>query len=142
MTIPTWNQLSDEDLLKRISDRFSNSPDYDNDNIQVVIRRPIRLLAEQERIVDISLRTLVESGHLSELQVEMYHEPEDGAPYLEVTESALADAVFDWTQDDRAQECPSEEWNLVDEEPTHMGYELVPGPFNSVQRTLYAWDEL
>lgn len=140
MTIPTWNMLSDEDLLQRISDRFSNSPDYDDENIQVVIRRPIRLLAEQERIVDISIRTLVETGHLSEMQVEMHHEPEDGAPYLEVQESALADAIFDWTQDDRAQECPSEYWNLVDEDPIHMGYELVQQPGNS-GRILYAWDE-
>jgi len=140
MTIPAWNQLSDADLLQKISDRLGNASNYDDENIQVVIRRPIRLLAEQERVVDISIRTLVESGHLSELQVEQYQDGMDGSPYLEVTESALADAISDWTQDDRAQECPSDHWSLVEEDPIHMGYELVQQPGNS-GRILYAWDE-
>ena len=140
MTIPAWNILSDEDVLQRISDRLQHSVNNDDDNIQVVMRRPIRLLAEQERVVDISIRTLVESGHLSELQVEEHQDDYDGQPYLHVREGALADAIFDWTQDDRAQECPSDHWNLVDTDPIHMGYELVQQPGNS-GRILYAWDE-
>ena len=140
MTIPEWNILSDEDLLQRTSDRLQHSVNYDDENIQVVIRRPIRLLAEQERVVDISIRTLVESGHLSELQVEEHQDDMDGQPYLHVREGALSDAIFDWTQDDRAQECPSDQWSLVDTDPIHMGYELVQQPGNS-GRILYAWDE-
>lgn len=127
MTIPEWNVMTQEDIIREMSEKFQRTVNYTDDDYYIDISRTVTVPRTENATLSISLQELVDSGALSPTDIYI----EDDYSPTAVVDDLIVERAFDayLASDTFARRQDNLDWHTCDceHEPTEVESPVVDG---------------